>query len=113
MMALVLTRGALKGPGSAHKWALSQVRARSEVGEAEPATASIVVVFTGLPSKSGAAPTLAMTPTLPHATINTKLTEVAILISQRRISLAVVYPDHVDVNLWPTQGLLPENQVLG
>jgi hypothetical protein len=37
MMVLVLIRGALKGLGSAHKCALSQVRARLEVGEAEPA----------------------------------------------------------------------------
>ena len=76
MMVLVLIRGALKGLGSAHKCALSQVRARLEVGEAEPATASIVV-FTGLPSKSGAGmrPTLAMTSTLPAATINAKLTD--------------------------------------
>ena len=54
MMVLVLIRGALKGLGSAHKCALSQVRARLEVGEAEPATLSIVVVFRVLPSKSGA-----------------------------------------------------------
>ena len=46
--------------------------------------------------------------TLPHATVNTKLTEVEILTSERRISLAVVFPGRVDVNLWPTQGPPPE-----
>ena len=54
MMALAVTRGALKGLGLAHKCDLSQVRARFEVEEAESAAASIVV-FTGLPSKAGAA----------------------------------------------------------
>jgi hypothetical protein len=83
------------------------------VGKREPAAAPIVGYSqTSLVNLARHA-ALAMTMTLPHATVNTKLTEMAILTSERRISLAVVFPGRVDVNLWPTQGPLPQNQVLG
>src|SRR5690349_4303153 len=84
-------------------------------GRSGAGTPSIVVVFRVLPNKSGAGmrPTLAMTPTLPHATINTKLTDSGDPdLGPAKFSCCCAPRRYRRQPVAYTQGPPPENQVL-
>jgi hypothetical protein len=106
MMVLVLTRCAFKGWDRPKNAICLISEPGRKWGKRKPAATPIVGVFTDLSGKSGAA----CDPSHDYDPVSRdrKLTEVAILTSERRVSLAVVYTGRVDVNLWPTQGPLPE-----